>query len=146
MFECKRNNNIYKFFGPKLTTLDNCCQMLMAAFRTHLPEGSLKTRTRATTRESKKASDRNLGDQLGEESNGMVTIHFQGHPLQYNMPQVYHDIVAQHTHCRQDLEAQTDRGGWRRVSSINAADEPQLDDNFRSTCGKAFDIYKPVPM
>ena len=62
----------------------------------------------------------------------MVTIDFQGHPLQYDMLQVYHDIVAQHTHCRLDLEAQGDRGGWRRVSSINTEDEPQLDDNFRS--------------
>ena len=104
----------------------------MAAFRTHLPEGSLKARIRATTRESKKASDGHLGDQLGEESTGMVTIDFQGHPLQYDMLQVYHDIVAQHTHCRLDLEAQGDRGGWRRVSSINTEDEPQLDDNFRS--------------
>ena len=121
-----------QFFGPKLTTFDNCCQTLMAAFRTHLPEGSLKARIRATTRESKKASDGHLGDQLGEESTGMVTIDFQGHPLQYDMLQVYHDIVAQHTHCRLDLEAQGDRGGWRRVSSINTEDEPQLDDNFRS--------------
>ena len=104
----------------------------MAAFRTHLPEGSLKARIRATTRESKKASDGNLGDQLGEESAGMVTIDFQGHPLQYDMLQVYHDIVAPHTHCRVDLEAKSDRGGWRRVSSINTEDEPQLDDNFRS--------------
>ena len=104
----------------------------MAAFRTHLPEGSLKTRIRATTRESKKASDGHLGDQLGEESTGMVTIDFQGHPLQYDKHQVYHDIVAQHTHCRLDLEAQGDRGGWRRASSINTEDEPQLDDNFRS--------------
>ena len=97
----------------------------MAAFRTHLPEGSLKARIRATTRKSKKASDGHLGDQLGEED-------FQGHPLQYNMLQVYHNIVAQHTHCRLDLEAQGDRGGWRRASSINTEDEPQLDDNFRS--------------
>ena len=104
----------------------------MAAFRTHLPEGSLKARIRATTRKSKKAADGHLGDQLGEESTGMVTIDFQGHPLQYDMLQVYHDIVAQHTHCRLDLEAQGDRGGWRRASSINTEDEPQLDDNFRS--------------
>ena len=104
----------------------------MAAFRTHLPEGSLKARIRATTRESKKASDGHLGEQLGEEATGMATIDVQGHPLQYDMLQVYHDIVAQHTHCRLDLEAQGDRGGWRRASAINTEDDPQLDDNFRS--------------
>ena len=126
------NNSILEFFGPKLGNFDECCRTLIAAFRTHLPEGSLKARIRATTRESRRPLEGSLGEQLGEESTGLVTIDFQGHPLKYDMLQVYHDIVAQHTHCRLDLEAQTDRGGWRRLSSVNVQDEPQLDDQWRA--------------
>ena len=120
-----------EFFGPKLRNFDECCRTLMSAFRTHLPEGSLKARIRATTRESRKPTEAMLGEQLGDEATGLVTVDFQGHPIKYDMLKVYHDIVAQHTHCRLDLDAQTDRG-WRRVGSINVQDEPRLDDRWRA--------------
>ena len=105
----------------------------MQAFRTHLPEGCRGARIRTTTRESRNLSEGTLGDTLGDETHGLVTIDLQGHPIKYDMLAVYDSIVAQHVYGRFDLEVQPQRGCWRRISSINVHDEPLLDDKWRAS-------------
>ena len=76
-------NKILQFFGPKLQSFDECCRTLMGAFSTHLPEGSLFARIRATTRETRtNTTETTLGETLADEAVGMVTIDLQRHPHQ----------------------------------------------------------------
>ena len=113
-------NPILRWFGPELTSFDESCRRLIAAFNNSLPEGSLKARIRCTTRESQNVKDGMLSDTLGQEAEAMVMIDFQGHPIRYDELGVYEEIVAEdRTRCRLDLQVQTEdsRGGWRHVAS-----------------------------
>ena len=108
-----------------------------------LPQGSLRARIRATSREVRHARDGTLGDTLGEERLGMVIVDHlarpppfannahhvieschalgvqdpDGHPMKYDQMSVFESIVAkQHVRIEIDVPGEGGRG-WRRSAS-----------------------------
>ncbi len=72
-----------------------------------------------------------LADTLGDEPDGLVTVDFQGHPMQYNEMTVFSDVIAKQT-CRIEVEIPRKSGGWRRAgSSLDTQDFQDLDDSWR---------------
>ena len=95
---------------------------MMSTFDTVLPNGSLNTRIRYTTRDcnNRIRIEDSLGSALGNESEGLVMIDFQGHPIRYDQLTVLDQVVAM-DRCRLQLEVQTktdqSQGRWRNVGS-----------------------------
>ena len=59
----------------------------------------------------------------------MVVVDYQGHPIRFNMLEVYEQIVAKHKSVRFDVQAVGDGFTWRRASSSLEIDEGTLDDH-----------------
>ena len=67
-----------QFYGNELERWDAALRKLMS--KSVLPQGSLRARIRATSREVRHARDGTLGDTLGEERLGMVIVETQPAP------------------------------------------------------------------
>ena len=68
-----------QFYGNELERWDAALRKLMS--KSVLPQGSLRARIRATSREVRHARDGTLGDTLGEERLGMVIVDHLARPL-----------------------------------------------------------------
>ena len=108
------------------------CKKLMDRFNSIIPEGSTRARIRASRRESHKPKEANLGSTLGEEATRMVVVDFDGHVMRYDQMNVMESIVAAPASTL-EIEVPGPRGkGWRRTdSSVDTADDPELDDEWR---------------
>ena len=122
-----------------------------------LPQGSLRARIRATSREVRHARDGTLGDTLGEERLGMVIVDSpsppplasnahhvteschalgmqdpDGHPMKYDQMAVFESIVAK-SHVRIEVDVPGKGGrGWRRAASSFELDSQQdLGESWR---------------
>ena len=128
------NNPVMKWFGPDLSAFHEACEQLIRTQGTVLPKGSLKARVRFTTRESTRNVDELLGDTLGDESEGLVMVDFQGHPIRYDQLSVLEQVVAK-DRCRFELQVQTEEshGRWRNVGSTGelSPDTPWRQDLLR---------------
>ena len=73
--------------------------------------------------------EKELGTTLGDESTGMVVVDYEGHPIRFNMLEVYESIVAKHKSVRFDVQAVGDGFTWRKARSSLEIDEDTLDEH-----------------
>ena len=57
----------------------------------------------------------------------MAIVDYEGHPIRFNMLEVYEHIVAKHKSVRFDLQAVGDGFTWKRASSSLEIDEETLE-------------------
>jgi hypothetical protein len=123
------NNPILRFYGQTFEDLSDACRALFAQFKHVLPKGSTRVKVRITGKDQLKPKEKELGSTLGDESTGMVVVDYQGHPIRFNMLEVYEQIVAKHKSVRFDVQAVGDGFTWRKASSSLEIDEGTLDDH-----------------
>ena len=72
-------NKILAFFSTNYEAFQEACSKLMTRFKSVIPEGCLRARIRATSRESHDNKEGTLADTLGDEHSGMVVVDAAGH-------------------------------------------------------------------
>ena len=122
-----------QFFGNPMERFDAACRKLGDRIKAVLPQGSLRARIRATSREIRHTRDGTLAETLGEESIGLVVVDPDGHPLKYNQMEVLESIVAkQSVRIEVDVPGK-DHRGWSRAScSFEVDAQPDLDDAWKA--------------
>ena len=123
------NNLILRFYGQTFEDFSDACRTLFAQFKHVLPKGSNRVKVRMTGKDQLKPKEKELGTTLGDESTGMVVVDYDGHPIRFNMLEVYEHIVAKHKSVRFDVQAVGDGFTWRRATSSLEIDEGTLDDH-----------------
>ena len=123
------HNPILRFYGQIFEEFSDACRALFAQFKHVLPKGSNRVKVRMTGKDQLKAKEKELGSTLGDESTGMVVVDYDGHPIRFNMLEVYEHIVAKHKSVRFDVQAVGDGFTWRKARSSLEIDEETLDDH-----------------
>ena len=123
------NNPILRFYGQTFQDFSDACRALFAQFKHVLPKGNCRVKVRMTGKDQLKAKEKELGSTLGDETTGMVVVDYEGHPIRFNMLEVYESIVAKHKSVRFDVQAVGDGFTWRRASSSLEIDEETLEDH-----------------
>ena len=107
------HNQILAFFSTNYEAFQHACSKMMDRFRSVIPEGCLRARIRATSRESRDAKEGTLADTLGDEGTGMVVIDAAGHPLKYDALTMFENVVAKQS-SRLELDVPGPDGkGWQ---------------------------------
>ena len=118
-----------RFYGQTFQDFSDACRALFAQFKHVLPKGNNRVKVRMTGKDQLKAKEKEIGSTLGDETTGMVVVDYEGHPIRFNMLEVYESIVAKHKSVRFDVQAVGDGFTWRRASSSLEIDEETLEDH-----------------
>ena len=123
------NNPILRFYGEFFQDCSDACRALFAKFKYVLPKGNNRVKVRMFGKDQLKAKEKEIGSTLGDETTGMVVVDYEGHPIRFNMLEVYKSIVAKHKSVRFDVQAVGDGLTWRKASSSLEIDEGTFDDH-----------------